>query len=119
MPHSAGYIHALLGQGQVVEFFIEGGRSRDGRVLNPRLGLLAYVVNSQLAGDMQKVSCICLCATECSKCPGLMNCPALPLWVWLQTVLLVPAAISFDRVLEERGLAAQLAGAPKKKESLW
>jgi hypothetical protein len=36
----------------------------------------------------------------------------------LQPVYIVPTAMNYDASLEERSLAAQLAGAPKKSESL-
>ena len=36
----------------------------------------------------------------------------------LQPVYLVPTAMNYDALLEERSLAAQLAGAAKKSESL-
>lgn len=45
---------------------------------------------------------------------------ALPLTPvpWPQPIWLVPTAMNYDAVLEEGALAAQLAGAAKKSESL-
>ncbi|EFN54663.1 hypothetical protein CHLNCDRAFT_135255 [Chlorella variabilis] len=84
----AAYVQALLVAGHHLEFFIEGGRSRDGRVNPPKLGMLRMVVDAVMAGDVDR------------------------------PVYLVPTAMNADTFLEERSLAAQLAGAPKKSESL-
>lgn len=48
-------MRSLLEQGHSVEFFIEGGRSRDGRVNVPKLGLLSYVVDAVIDGDSKQV----------------------------------------------------------------
>ena len=37
-----------------MEVFIEGGRSRDGRITLPRLGILSFVVDAFLDGSMGK-----------------------------------------------------------------
>lgn len=37
-----------------MEVFIEGGRSRDGRITLPRLGILSFVVDAFLDGHMEK-----------------------------------------------------------------
>ena len=37
-----------------MEVFIEGGRSRDGRITLPRLGILSFVVDAFLDGGMHK-----------------------------------------------------------------
>ncbi len=37
-----------------MEVFIEGGRSRDGRITLPRLGILSFVVDAFLDGHMKK-----------------------------------------------------------------
>ncbi|KAL4437787.1 hypothetical protein ABPG77_005699 [Micractinium sp. CCAP 211/92] len=84
----AAYVHALLRAGHSLEFFVEGGRTRDGRVNPPKLGLLRMVVDAAAAGDLGR------------------------------PVFLVPTAMNYDMLLEERSLAAQLAGAAKKSESL-
>ena len=44
----AEYLHRMLAQGFPLEYFIEGGRSRNGRMLPPRAGLLAMTVQSFL-----------------------------------------------------------------------
>ena len=40
------YIHQMFTKGYSVEYFIEGGRSRTGRTLNPRTGMLSMTVRS-------------------------------------------------------------------------
>ena len=40
------YLHQMFSRGYSVEYFIEGGRSRTGRTLTPRAGMLNMTVNS-------------------------------------------------------------------------
>jgi glycerol-3-phosphate O-acyltransferase len=40
------YIHNLLAEGFNIEFFIEGGRSRTGKLTLPKLGLLSILLNA-------------------------------------------------------------------------
>lgn len=42
------YVHSLMQRQAPIEYFIEGGRSRSGRLLPPKLGMLAMTVNSYL-----------------------------------------------------------------------
>ena len=49
------YIKRLLREGWTQEFFIEGTRSRTGKMLPPKLGLLTTVVESYLAGASDDV----------------------------------------------------------------
>lgn len=42
------YLHTLIARGFPIEYFVEGGRSRTGRTLHPKLGLLAMTVESWL-----------------------------------------------------------------------
>ena len=42
----AEYIHKLLEEGYNIEQFIEGGRSRTGKLLMPKLGLLSILLNA-------------------------------------------------------------------------
>ncbi len=46
----AEYIHKLLEEGYNVEQFIEGGRSRTGKLLMPKLGLLSILINAYKNG---------------------------------------------------------------------
>ena len=54
------YLLKLLKEGHTVEFFIEGGRSRTGKLLKPRYGLLGHVVDAVAAGQVHDVA---LCPT--------------------------------------------------------
>ncbi len=49
------YLRRLLRDGWMVEFFLEGGRSRTGKVLPPMLGLLNMVVSSAMGLDNKPV----------------------------------------------------------------
>jgi glycerol-3-phosphate O-acyltransferase len=40
------YLHLMIDRGYPIEYFIEGGRSRGGRVLSPKAGILAMTVQS-------------------------------------------------------------------------
>jgi glycerol-3-phosphate O-acyltransferase len=42
------YLHTLFSRGFPVEYFIEGGRSRTGRMLQPKTGMLAITLRSYL-----------------------------------------------------------------------
>ena len=42
------YLHTLITRKTPIEYFIEGGRSRSGRLLPPKMGMLAMTVHSQL-----------------------------------------------------------------------
>ena len=40
------YLHLMLTRGFPIEYFIEGGRSRDGRMLTPKAGILGMTIRS-------------------------------------------------------------------------
>lgn len=42
------YMHTLITRNTPIEYFIEGGRSRSGRLLPPKMGMLAMTIHSQL-----------------------------------------------------------------------
>lgn len=52
------YLNTLFIRGYSTEFFIEGGRSRTGRMLPPRTGLVAMAVQSQLRGNSRPITFI-------------------------------------------------------------
>jgi len=49
------YVRKLVKSGVSIEFFIEGGRSRTGKSLPPRYGLLKELVAAQVAGATQEL----------------------------------------------------------------
>ncbi|KXS39827.1 MAG: glycerol-3-phosphate O-acyltransferase [Halomonadaceae bacterium T82-2] len=50
------YLHRLLTRGHPIEYFIEGGRSRSGRMLTPRPGMLAMTLRSCLRDTSRAVT---------------------------------------------------------------
>lgn len=50
------YVRRLIRDGWAIEFFLEGGRSRTGKLLPPKLGLLNMVVEAALGLEGQRVS---------------------------------------------------------------
>jgi glycerol-3-phosphate O-acyltransferase len=46
------YLRKILREGYNVEFFIEGGRSRSGKLLPPKLGLLSMIADLALRGEI-------------------------------------------------------------------
>ena len=84
----ARYLRQLVRMGVPVEFYIEGGRSRTGKLLPPRLGVFAMIADATvLEGQRREVS-------------------------------LLPIHIAYEQIAEERVFARELAGAPKEKESV-
>jgi glycerol-3-phosphate O-acyltransferase len=80
------YLTTLISQGYTLEFFIEGGRSRTGKILTPKLGMLGGIVRAFLQGARRDL-------------------------------YLVPVSIHYGRIAEESAYNAELAGAPKQRES--
>jgi glycerol-3-phosphate O-acyltransferase len=81
------YARKLLREGFTQEFFVEGSRSRTGKVLMPKFGLLAMEVDAWL-DDVRP------------------------------DVAFVPASIAYERIIEGKAYARELAGAEKKAEDL-
>jgi glycerol-3-phosphate O-acyltransferase len=52
------YFHSLLDKGVPVEFFPEGGRSRTGRLLHPKTGMLAMMVQNYMRGCHKPIAII-------------------------------------------------------------
>ena len=82
------YLRQLIHDGFPVEFFVEGGRSRTGKLLPPKLGVLGMVMDAAWRERGQ------------------------------QGVTLLPIAISYERIAEEGAYARELAGEKKQKEDL-
>lgn len=49
------YVRRLIRDGSTIELFLEGGRSRTGKLLAPKFGLLSMVVDAALAVPQQRV----------------------------------------------------------------
>lgn len=81
----AAYVRRLLKEGHALEFFIEGGRSRTGKLLPPRTGLLSMCVDPVIDGKVNDVA-------------------------------FVPVSIGYEKIIEARAYANELAGGEKKKE---
>jgi len=82
----AAYLRRLLVQGYNIEFFIEGGRSRTGKILPPRLGLLKYITDAVLD-------------------------PRGP-----RDVQLVPVAVGYERIVEAASYEREHSGGKKRAE---
>ena len=52
------YLHSLLSRNTPLEYFIEGGRSRTGLLLQPKKGMLAMTIQSYLRGDSKPIAFI-------------------------------------------------------------
>lgn len=85
------YLTHLFREGYTVEFFIEGGRSRTGKCLPPKLGVLGLTVEAGV-----------------EACFGRS----------LGEVTYLPVAITYEQVAEEEPYAAELSGAEKKREDV-
>ncbi len=82
------YVAALLREGHSLEFFIEGGRSRTGLLLPPKLGLLSMIADQVVTSRR------------------------------IQETSIVPVAIGYDRVVETAHYAREAQGTSKTPESL-
>ena len=52
------YVYQVLRRGHPVEYFIEGGRSRTGRLLRPRTGMLRMTVRSHRRGVLRPIAIV-------------------------------------------------------------
>ena len=52
------YLHSVFAGGYAAEYFVEGGRSRTGRTLSPKAGMLAMTLRSYLRNS-QNPSFLC------------------------------------------------------------
>lgn len=52
------YMHSMLTKGYSVEYFIEGGRSRTGRTLTPKVGMVAMTLRSYLRDHRKPIAFI-------------------------------------------------------------
>jgi glycerol-3-phosphate O-acyltransferase len=49
------YLHQILVRGHSIEYFVEGGRSRTGRLLSPKGGMLVMTVNSYIQNPRRPI----------------------------------------------------------------
>jgi glycerol-3-phosphate O-acyltransferase len=84
------YVRKMLRESFNIEFFIEGGRSRTGKLLAPKLGLLGMMVEAALDDDGAHA----------------------------RKAQVVPISIGYEKVIEEKSYAKELAGGEKKKEDV-
>jgi glycerol-3-phosphate O-acyltransferase len=84
------YVRKMLRESFNIEFFIEGGRSRTGKLLAPKLGLLGMIVEAALDDDGNHA----------------------------RKAQVVPISIGYEKVIEEKSYAKELAGGEKKKEDM-
>jgi glycerol-3-phosphate O-acyltransferase len=89
------YMRRLVKDGWPLEFFLEGGRSRTGKLLPPKLGLLSIVVDAVLGAE----------ATAAGESTGRK--------VWF-----CPISIGYERLVEEKSYVRELSGGEKKKEDV-
>ncbi|WP_168015915.1 glycerol-3-phosphate 1-O-acyltransferase PlsB [Halomonas salinarum] len=85
------YLDRLLSRGHPLEYFIEGGRSRSGRLLDPRPGMLAMTLRSHARGVTTR--------GHSGK------------------LAFIPVAIGYERIMESKSYRAELAGKAKRRES--
>ncbi len=83
------YLAELFERGYSVEYFTEGGRSRTGRLLPPKTGMLAMTVQAVLRGGIHR------------------------------PLALVPIYLGYEHVMEIGTYMKELRGATKEKESAW
>lgn len=82
------YLHLMLARGFPIEYYIEGGRSRTGRTLAPKAGILGMTIASFVRSHERPL-------------------------------VFVPVYVGYERIMEGPTYVRELAGRPKRKESLW
>jgi len=83
------YLSFLLSSGYSLEVFIEGTRSRQGKLKTPRTGVLTVLADILASGTLGS-----------------------------KDIMLVPIAISYDKVIEGSTFVNEMLGARKQKETL-
>ncbi|MDO8462363.1 MAG: 1-acyl-sn-glycerol-3-phosphate acyltransferase [Deltaproteobacteria bacterium] len=82
------YLKYLMKEKAFIGLFIEGTRSRTGKLLRPRMGILSYLLQNYLDGDAGS------------------------------DVYLVPTSLTYETVLEEKSYIREQEGASKKGENV-
>lgn len=60
------YMDTLMQNGYNIECFVEGGRSRTGKLLQPKFGILSFLLESVLSGQVED-AIVCPVATQYDK----------------------------------------------------
>jgi len=81
------YVAYLVREGFTQEFFIEGGRSRTGKTLPPRLGMLTWDVDAFIDSHQRDF-------------------------------VVIPVAITYERLVEESSMLEERSGGEKTEESV-
>jgi glyceronephosphate O-acyltransferase len=84
------YVRQMTLRYRPLEFFIEGTRSRTGKTMAPKIGILKFVCDTFFDPGQQE----------------------------LDDVLFIPVSLSYDELLEAPMYAKELLGVPKPKETL-
>eukprot|EP00005_Dracoamoeba_jomungandri_P007473 CAMPEP_0174269562 /NCGR_PEP_ID=MMETSP0439-20130205/41507_1 /TAXON_ID=0 /ORGANISM="Stereomyxa ramosa, Strain Chinc5" /LENGTH=689 /DNA_ID=CAMNT_0015358411 /DNA_START=1180 /DNA_END=3246 /DNA_ORIENTATION=+ len=100
------YTQRLLLDGYPIEFFIEGTRSRSGKTLQPKMGLLSIVTEPFFAA--KSTQSLPKKRTRRKKEPD----------EHLEDICFFPIAIAYEKVIEENAHIKELMGESKKKPSL-
>lgn len=83
------YLYSIVSRNTPLEYFIEGGRSRTGRLLPPKTGMLAMTVHSHLRSANNK------------------------------PIVFIPTYIGYERLMEGSTYIGEMQGNPKEAESLF
>lgn len=83
------YLYSILSRNTPLEYFIEGGRSRTGRLLPPKTGMLAMTIHSHLRNGKTK------------------------------PIVFVPTYIGYERLMEGSTYVGEMQGKPKEAESIF
>lgn len=111
------YVQELLEGGYNLECFIEGTRSRTGKLLPPKLGgKKHYIILSVSYRDTKlslsrSISIFFTIVLKIIMDAMLSN--------RIQDCYIVPISIGYDKVIETETYINELLGIPKEKESLW
>lgn len=93
------YLYSVVSRNTPLEYFIEGGRSRSGRLLNPKTGMLAMTTHAHLRAR-----------TLAEENPNQ---------VMPKPIAFVPTYIGYERLMEGATYVGELQGKPKEAESLF
>lgn len=87
-PIFARYLRELIHQGAPIELYIEGGRTRSGKLLPPKVGVLEMILDAAALRPSGK------------------------------EVTLLPIALAYEQVAEQGAYVRELGGQSKRKEDL-